>query len=214
MQDIFEQVDEQLEAERLHKYWQANRNRLLAALLLFFMLLFAYVGWQEYQARQDSAAAELFMRLQDRLNKQENEAAQKELQTLLGSHAGHSYAQFGRLLQARLLATAGNRSGALEQLTLLIQESHTPLLQDLALLNAAYLTAEKPEQAEPFLQRISSHSPYRAHALELQGLLAAQRGDSAAALAHYRDARAVAGEGSLRNRLESRLEQMGGEKKP
>lgn len=213
MQDIFEQVDEQLEADRVQKFWEANRSRLIGGLVLFFGMLFAYVGWQEYQLRQSQAASQQFMLAEELFNKQDTANGQKALQTLLQSHSGHGYALFGRFLQARLLADAGNREGALEQLALLVKESSLPLLADLALLNAAYLTADQAEQAEPFLARIDAHSPYRAHALELQGLLAAQRGDQQTAITRYREARAMALEGTLRSRLESRLERMGSEEK-
>lgn len=213
MQDIFEQVDEQLEADRVQKYWETNRPRLIGGFALFFVILFAYVGWQEYQLRLNQAASQQFMLTQDLFNKQDTANGQKELQALLHGHSGHGYALFGRFLQAKLLADGGNREAALEQLALLVKESSLPLLADLALLNAAYLTVDNAEQAEPFLARINAHSPYRAHALELQGLLAAQRGDQPAAIARYREARAIALEGTLRSRLESRLERMGSEEK-
>ncbi|MBF0401103.1 MAG: tetratricopeptide repeat protein [Magnetococcales bacterium] len=213
MQDIFEQVDEQLEAERVQKFWEANRPRLIGGLVLFFVLLFAYVGWREYQLRQSRIASEQFMTVQELFIKQDNDGGQKALQQLLSEHSGQGYALFGRFLQAKRLADAGNREAALEQLALLVKESRSPLLADLALLNAAYLTVDNGGQAEPLLARMDVHSPYRAHALELQGLLAAQRGDQAAAQARYREARALASEGSLRSRLESRLERMGSEEK-
>ncbi len=213
MQDIFEQVDEQLEMDRVQKWWEANRKWLIAGLVFFFILLFAYVGWRDYQLRQDHAASEQFMVFQDALGKSEAASAQKGFDALLNGHPGHGYAQFGRFLEARALAAQGNREGALAQLALLVKESGSSLLVDLALLNAAYLTVGEASQAESFLARMNDHSPYRAHALELQGLLAAQRGDPQAALERYREAHALAPEGSLRSRLESRLERLGGEEK-
>ncbi|MEO5364360.1 MAG: tetratricopeptide repeat protein [Magnetococcus sp. DMHC-8] len=213
MQDIFEQVDEHLEAERLQKWWEANRQRLLAGLVLFFLLLFAYVGWREYRVRQDHAASEQFMMLQDQFSRQDLDRGHRSFQALQQDHSEHGYALFGRFLQARELAVAGNRDGALAQLALLVKESGSTLLTDLALLNAAYLTAGEEGRAEPFLTRMDPRSPYRAHALELQGLLAAQRGDQQTAATRYREARAAAVDGSLRSRLESRLERMEGEEK-
>ncbi|MBF0461179.1 MAG: tetratricopeptide repeat protein [Magnetococcales bacterium] len=213
MQDIFEQVDEQLELDRVQEWWKANRKWLISGLVLFFLLLFAYVGWRDYQARQNQAASEQFVAVQELLTQKEADPAQKALQALQQAHPGHGYAQFGRFLQARLLAEAGNRAAALEQLELLVKESQSALLSDLALLNAAYLTVDEARRAETFLARIDPHSPYRAHVLELQGLLAAQQGDQTTALARYREARGLAPDGSLRSRLESRLERMGEEEK-
>ncbi|WP_130470445.1 YfgM family protein [Candidatus Magnetaquicoccus inordinatus] len=211
MQDIFEQVDEQLEADRLQKWWLANRNVVITGFVVFFASLFAYVGWQDYRLRQSQAASEYFLVVQDLYTKGDHAGAEKQLQALLQNHSGHAYSQFGRVLQAKSLAATGKREEALQQLEEVAKGADLNLLRDLALLNAAYLTAGESGKAEGYVQRMDGQSPYRAHALELRGLLAAQRGDKQAAVAHYREARGLSTEGSLRARLESRLERMGGE---
>ncbi|MBF0096695.1 MAG: tetratricopeptide repeat protein [Magnetococcales bacterium] len=215
MQDIFEQVDEQLEADRVQKWWVANRRWVIAGFVSFFAALFAYVGWQDYRTRQNQAASDYFLVVQDLYAKGDVEGAERQLQLLLQHHSGHAYGLFGHLLQAKALATAGKAEAALQQLEVVIKAADLALLRDLALLNAAYLTASESGKAEGYLQRMESQSPYRGHALELRGVLAAQRGDLQAAAAHYREARAASTEGgSLRARLESRLERMGsGEEK-
>ncbi|MBF0184452.1 MAG: tetratricopeptide repeat protein [Magnetococcales bacterium] len=213
MQDIFEQVDEQLEADRVHKWWLANRQAVIAGFVFFFAALFAYVGWQEYRVKQSQAASEYFLVVQDLYGKGDQAGAEKQLQQLLQAHSGHAYSQFGLFLQAKALASSGKTAEALAQLERVVKESELPLLRDLALLNAAYLSAGEASKAEGYLSRMGGQSPFRAQALELRGVMAAQQGDAAAAAARYREARALAVEGSLRARLESRLERMGGEEK-
>ena len=213
MQDIFEHVDEQLDAERVHKFWQQNRKWVIGGLILLFVSLFVYVQWRDYRVQQSQAASDQFVMAQDLFDKEDRENGQKQLQKLLKEYSGHGYALFGRFLQAKSLVAEGKTAAAVEQLQQLVKEADTPLLVDLALLNAAYLTSGDGKRSVAFLTRIKDDSPYRAHALELQGLLAAQSGDDKNALASYQEARALAPEGTLRRRLESRLERLAGEEK-
>jgi predicted negative regulator of RcsB-dependent stress response len=211
MQDIFEQVDEQLEADRMHTWWVANRRWVITGFIFFFASLFAYVGWQDYRTKQNHVASDYFLVVQDLYAKGDVAGAERQLHLLLQNQSGHAYGLFGRFLQAKALAAVGKTEAALQQLEEVIKGSNLRLLRDLALLNAAYLTASESDKAEGYLQRMESQSPYQGHALELRGVLATQRGDLQAAAARYREARAASTEGgSLRARLESRLERMGG----
>ena len=211
MQDIFEQVDEQLDADRVQKFWENNRKWVIGGLTLFFLMLFAYVGWRDYQVQRSQAASEQFSLGWDLFDKKDSANSQKQIEALLEKYSGHGYALFGRFLLAKSLAAEGKTTAAVAQLEQLAKEADLPVLADLALLRAAYLTSGNAGQSEAFLARIDAYSPYRAHALELQGLLAAQQGDGSSALARYREARALTPAGSLRSRLETRLERLAGE---
>lgn len=208
MQDIFEQVDEQLDVDRVQRFWEQNRKWVIGGLILFFAALVAYVQWRDYQVQQSYAASVQFNRVQELLIKKEVDNAHQQFQELADAYANHGYVLLGRFLQARSLADAGKTEEAVAQLEHLIQGAGTSPLVDLARLNAAYLTAGDRGRAEAFLNRIQETSPYRAHALELLGLLAAQGGEDQAALAHYQAARALTPEGTLRQRMENRLERL------
>ena len=214
MQDIFEQVDEQFDADRVQKFWDKNRRWVVAGLVLFFLALFAYVGWRDYQVEKSQSAAEQFTLAWELFDQKERVDSQKQLRTLVEKYSGHGYALFGRFLLAKSLAGEGKTEAAVAQLELLAKEADLPTLVDLALLSAANLTSGDVGRSEAFLARIDKYSPYQGHALELQGLLATQRGDDKSALNHYRKARTLTPEGTLRTRLESRIERLaGGENK-
>lgn len=214
MQDIFEQVDEQLDAERVQQFWEKNGKWVIGALILLFVSLFVYVQWQDYRVQQSQAASEQFMSARDSFDKKDHQNGQKQVQTLLETYTGHGYAHLGRFLQAKSLAETGKTELAVQQLEPLIQEGGSSPLVDLARLNLAYLTSGDAKRSQAFLARIPTESPYKAHALELQGLLDAQKGDNKSALARYQAARALTSEGSLRRRLEDRIERLSEEKNP
>ena len=209
MEDIFEQVDEQLDAERAEKFWRENRKRIIAALVIFFIGLFAYVGWREYRQSQDRAASDLFMAADLLLGQGDVPGGRKALEPLLRDYSDHGYGLLARLLDARTLAESGQTDAAVAQLRMVAREAGSSPLAGVAWMNAAYLTANDPQQARELLKNIGADSPFRALALELLGLMAAKNGDEQAALEHYRQAMALNPEGSLQMRLKQRLERMG-----
>ncbi|MEO5377349.1 MAG: tetratricopeptide repeat protein [Magnetococcus sp. DMHC-6] len=210
VEDIFAQVDEQLEADRVQKYWEKNQKWIVLTFVLFFIALFAYVGWQEYRQRQDRAASDIFLSSLESFNADKPDLAKEKLSKLMENFSDHGYATLGELLQARLLAQGGDVEGAIGHLESLATRSDlSGLLRDLALLNAAYLTAKDRARAVSFLARIDPNSPYQPHALELQGLLASQAGEMKVALDTYRKAIGLNPAASLRKRLELRIEKMG-----
>lgn len=213
MDNIFEQIDEQIEQDRVHKFWQENWQRIVAGFMLFFLGLFAYVGWRDYRRGQDLAASDLFMAARVGFDGENSLAGQAGLKPLLESHPKQGYGLLARLLSARALAEEGDADGAVSQLESLAESAGSSSLRGLALLNAAYLTVGDAQRAGAFLSRIGPKSPYRAHALELEGLLAAKAGDDKTAVDRYRSALVLGAEGSLRQRLDQRLERLGGTEK-
>ena len=207
MQDIFEQVDEQLDADNVQKFWAKNRKWVIGSLVVLFVGLFAYVGWRDYRAQQSQDAAEHFALARELLDEKNHGKSQQKLHDLQKEYGGHGYALFGRFLLAKSLVDDGKVDAALLQYEQVAREAAFPTLVDLALLSAAYLTANDVGRAEGFLARMGKYSPYQAHALELKGLLAVQGGNQQGALVHYQAARALtpAG-GTLRSRLDDRLE--------
>lgn len=209
MSDIFEQIDEQMEADRVQKFWEENRKWIIGGLILFFLGLFAYVGWRDYRERQDQSASDIFMVAPPLLKKGDLQAGQKQLDLLLKEYPNHGYALMARLLDARALAEKGKTEAAVQQLDRVANEAGSSPMQGLALLNAAYLTAKDTKKSESFLKRIGPNSAYYAHALELMGLLAAASGDEKTALAHYQEAKKANPDPSLEGRLGQRLERLG-----
>ncbi|MBF0623826.1 MAG: tetratricopeptide repeat protein [Magnetococcales bacterium] len=208
---IFQEVDQEVEAERLRKFWMRHRGPIIGGLVLFFAGLFGFVGWQDHRVRQDQTASDLFGKARQELAGPAGGNGSASLEALLRDHPGHGYARLARLMKARVLAKGGDQAGAVGQLETLIAEAGADSpLGSLALLDAAYLTAGDPARARSYLVRIGEQSAFRAHALELEGLLARQGGDAIAALALYRKALAAVPPETLRQRLIRRVERLGG----
>lgn len=206
IEDIFATVDEELEQDRVHKYWKENQDWIITSLVLFFIFLCGYAGWQEYRKVQDQNASELYAKAMQAFQGEQWGAASKEMQPLLEQYDSHGYGRLGRLLQARSLVAAGDRDGAVRQLeSLAADEGAPPELRDAALINAALVALDKPDQARALLARLPANSGFRPQALELQGLLAATPGE---ALAHYQEALALQPPKGLKDRLTARVERL------
>ncbi|MEO5366912.1 MAG: tetratricopeptide repeat protein [Magnetococcus sp. WYHC-3] len=198
---IFEEIDEQLEQERVQKLWLKYRFWIMGGLVALFSGLFAYVGWDKLRRAEDDAAATLYLEALTH-----GDAARASLEKLREAHAGQGYDLLAGLLLAREQAAAGETAQAITTLDGVINSSHAPdALRDLALYHGAQLTLAEPGRADGYLQRISADSAYRANALELKGLLAEKAGMGDGAVAAYTEALGKQPAPTLKRRLEDRL---------
>ncbi|MBF0142966.1 MAG: tetratricopeptide repeat protein [Magnetococcales bacterium] len=209
--DIFEIVDEEMDADRVRRRWLKYRGVLIGGLVLLFAGLFAYVGWESWRERVDQQASDLFLTAWNGYEKADATVNRAELERLLATYPRHGYALLGRLLQAREMV----REGQVDRALMLLQEAAAEAgrdapLADYAWLNAAYLTAAEPARCLGFLDRIGEGSAFRGHALELKGLLSDHEGKAEEALKWYREALEKSRAGGLRERLSRRVERLGG----
>lgn len=141
MVDIFDEVDEELRADRAEALFKRYLPHLLAGATLVVAATAGWQGWQWWQARQDQAAAAAFittMRGADALPADAAapariEAAEKFQQLAAAAPAG--YRALARLRAAGLRMQAGDPSGALTLLGEVSADSDVdPLLRDYATL--------------------------------------------------------------------------------
>ncbi|MBF0369148.1 MAG: tetratricopeptide repeat protein [Magnetococcales bacterium] len=214
--EIFEQVDEQLEADRYEKFWKENSGRIIGTLVAFFLVLFAYVGWKEYRTGQEESASELYLAAIGRIEQGDLAVAGKYLDNLQDGYGSMDYAVLGQLIKARVLHDGGDDPGAIRLLEGVAgSPGSSETLADLARLNAAYLVAGKDEAgALGYLAKIPAQSPFKAHALELQGLISEQKGEGGKALAYLKEAKLLQPGGALGGRIDRMAERLeAGEKK-
>ncbi|MBF0271204.1 MAG: tetratricopeptide repeat protein [Magnetococcales bacterium] len=208
LEGIFEEVDEQLEAENVARMWQRNRHWIIGGLVVLFMGLFAYVGWTEYMKKRDIEVADHYLGAMD-VRSDDDAAGRKALNEVAATYGQHGYALMARLAEARALAEEGKRDAAVRLLEEVSASAGTPL-KDLATLQIAYVLADDPKLALQRLEGISRESVYKPQALEFAGVLTSGSGDDKGALALYKDALSLKPEGGLRKRLERRIQRMGG----
>lgn len=140
MPDIFDEVAEEVRAERLRRLLSRYAGLIVAVVLL---VVVGIAGWRirdYYQARQDRSAAALYLtalnqaRVPGEAGKTSRAAAEAELGKL-ANQGPAGYRALARLRLAALLAQDGKQAEALNLYNALAtDQSADPLLRDLASL--------------------------------------------------------------------------------
>lgn len=186
MSDIFQEVQEDLRAERAKRFWQRWGVLLCVVALLIAGAVGGWQAWRWNEARQAEAASIAFTAAQRSVegdNPDFAAAARRFAELAATSPSG--YRILARLRAAALLAEAGDRPGALALWDEVARDpaadelwrGHASLmwaLHGLATLEPAALSARLAPLA-------AAGSPWRASARELQALVALRAGDRPAA---------------------------------
>jgi predicted negative regulator of RcsB-dependent stress response len=220
--ELFNEINDQVEIEQWQKFWHRYRVMLIAGALLFFAGLFSYVGWQDYRRAKDHATAEIYLSAYEAF---ERGAWSQVLERTVPLRDGDTgYRLLAGLLDAKALAESGKRDDAISRLEEVARAAgeRSPLAM-VAWLNAAYLTADHDRgRTRALLGHISpppsasavgdgGHvSPFYARALELDGVMLEQDGDATAALQRYQQALTHEVSGSGQARLQRRVARLQG----
>jgi hypothetical protein len=219
--DIFDEVDEELRAERAQQLLKRYGGTIIAAAVAIVGIAAGWQAWRWYEARQDQAAAAEYlaaMTLADSAPSGSNEAGRTSataLFTRLTATAPNGYAILARMREAGLKADAGDLPGALAAWDQVAGDaSADPLLRDLANLlwvqhqidsgDPALLTARLKALATP-------DNPWRALADEQLALLDLRLGKSdEAKAALQRLAQDTSAPDGVRGRASGLLSRLGG----
>ena len=186
MPDIFDEVEEDLRAERARKLAQRWGGVALFVALLVLAASGAWQVWQWNNRQQAAAAAETYLTL--------HRAAEREGADLaiagngfaaLTREAPEGYRNLARLRAAALKAETGDRAGALALWEAVAADATAdPLYRDLATLLAVMHAIDNgdPAQLGARIAPVAADgNPWRASAREAQALLAMRRGEKAEA---------------------------------
>jgi hypothetical protein len=219
--DIFDEVDEELRAERAQRLLKRYGGVILAAAILMVGAAAGWQGWRWYEARQDRKAAAQYltaMTLADASPTGGNEATRTAAIGAFANVAANSpegYATLARLREASLRADAGDQRGATALWDQVAGDSSAdPLLRDLASLLWAQhqLDQGDPSLLEGRLKSLAAPTnPWHALAEEQLALLDLRQGkkdQAKATLQHLaEDATAPSG---VRGRASGLLTRLGG----
>lgn len=178
MVDLFREVEEDVQRDRMLALWRRWRWHVIGAAVALVAGTAAAVGWQEYR---DSAAADrgarflAAMRLADG---EEWEASARAFAQFAEAESG-VHAALARLRQAAMLVRAGDRSGALAAYNALIDSDADPVFADLAQVLASQHLIDRGETraAERRLEPVAEGAgPWRFLARELVAVAALQDG--------------------------------------
>ncbi|MFN3459925.1 MAG: tetratricopeptide repeat protein [Oceanibaculum sp.] len=179
MADIFREIDEELRQDNLKRVWARYRYLIVGGVTALLLGTAGYVGWKEYQSRQQAAAAENYAAAVALVGDRNAEAADRFAE--LARSGGSGYAALARLEQAALLWQEEKRAEAIAALDALAGDSAAPRsLRDLATVLGGQRRLEAGETAavKPHLASlVDSASPWRHLARELAALAAEAEGN-------------------------------------
>jgi hypothetical protein len=182
LSDIFREIEEDLQRDRLNKLWKKYGNLVIAAAVAIVIGTGGWEGWKAYRLHRNEAFA---ARYADALKQvQDGKTAEAEASfARLAGDASSGYAVLARLQEAALLVKAGKPADAIAIYDQLAAGADQPY-RDLAVLLAVYngMSQGDPAQLAQRLEPLTaSGNPWRNSALELQALLAERVGDKARA---------------------------------
>jgi hypothetical protein len=184
--DIFDEVDEELRAERAQQLLKRYGWLIVAGALAIVGAAAGWQGWRWYEARQDQAAAVEYltaMNLADATaagSSDANRTAGIAAFAQLAAKAPDGYATLARLREAALKADAGDLPGAAALWDRVAGDaSADPLLRELASLLWAQhqIDGGDPSLIEARLKPLASpENPWHALAEEQLALLSLRQG--------------------------------------
>ena len=191
MVDIFDEVDEDLRAERAQQLLKRYAGVIIAAALLVVGIAAGWQGWRWWQARRDMQAAAAFISATDTVRTVGPSADASSRQAAIGAFARlaasapEGYRTLARLREGALKADAGDPAGAAALYDQVAADtSADKLLRDLASLLWAQrqLDSGEPARLEARLKALAEPSnPWNALASEQLALLDLRQGHTDAA---------------------------------
>ena len=180
--DIFDEVEEDLRAERAERLLKKYAWLLVAAIVAIIGAAAGWQLWNRYQNQRDSAAAARYIAVQTALEQPAQAASPAQFATLdqLAATAPNGYKTLARLREASLKADAGDLPAAIALWNTVAADSNTDgLLRDLASLLAASreLDHADPAQLEARLKPLAEPgNPWSALAQEQLAMLDLKQG--------------------------------------
>lgn len=188
MTDIFQEVDEEVRAERFRKLWQKYGWIVITAAVLLVVGVGGYEGWKAYREDQQLQESSRFSSAVDALEAGETQQGLAALESL-AAEGSYGYAQLAAFEAARAKIEAGDTAaGVAAYRDIATDDAMDPSLRSLARLLAAMNGLEQGDPAslqadlEPLTE---TGNPLRPAALELSALIALRQGDVAAARERY-----------------------------
>ncbi len=147
MVDVFEEVEEQLRADRyremLLKGWPWALGAVAAGLLVWA----AFWGWNKYQADAAAKASTAYVQAMEAVAKGDAASAEKAF-VEIGKSSAKGYKSLGLMQQAGLKLQAGQTAEAVKLFDQAAVAATTPLIEDNAKLKAAYALLDTAPLAE------------------------------------------------------------------
>jgi hypothetical protein len=213
--DIFDEVDEELRAERTQQLLRRYGGLIVAAALVIVGAAAGWQGWRWYEAKQDRAAAVQFLGAMNLAGQPANRPAAIAAFNGLTNAAPDGYRTLARLREAALKAETGDLPGAIALWDEVAGDgSADPLLRDLASLMWAQhqIDTGDPALLQARLKPLAApDNPWHALAQEQLALLDLRQGHAdAAKITLHRLAQDTTAPNGVRGRANALLQRLGG----
>jgi predicted negative regulator of RcsB-dependent stress response len=215
---VEEYLTDRDQEEALRNWWRENWSWILGGIVLGLALL---GGWQYLKTRQTNnsvAAAKLYADLRGALDRNELDAANRSLATLVADYEKSPYTQQSRLLLAKKHVDAGKLDEALPLLQTVADNSEDKELAWVARLRVARLLIQQGKHDDALkLLDVEKAGAFSAQVREIRGDAQVAKGKPDAARAEYAAALADNVDAKAdrtidRNLLEMKLQDVGGDK--
>jgi hypothetical protein len=184
--DIFDEVQEDLRAERARQLWVRYGGVLATLALLALVGVSSYQGWRWWHGRQAETASAEFLATHRATEQQGADLAASAARfDAIAQNAPAGYRTLARLRAAALKSETGDLPGALAEWDAIANDRDADrLYQDLASLMWVLHgldTMDPAQLAARVTPLTAAGNPWRASAQELQALVAVRRGETAEA---------------------------------
>lgn len=217
MPDIFDEVDEDLRAERMRKLLQRYGGLLVLAMVLVVAGVGGWQAWKLHEAKVNAGIAQEFLTALDGAAGPPGETRKAALPELakVAQDGNAGYRVLARLREAALKFDAGDAAGAEALWTEVANDAAAdPLLRDAAVLQSVLHQIDNgdPAALEARLKPlVAPGNPWHALAEEAQAMIELRQGhDDAARAALKRLVQDVTAPDGVRGRANGLLARLGG----
>lgn len=187
------------QVERLQNWWQENGTSVVLAVVLSVSGLLGWRYWQDSTQQQAESASVRYQQLTEATQVPDSnidaDAVSELASQLIGDYPGTAYADYARLMLARLAVEEGDYSQAANRLTEVVEKPATSATGWTARMRLARVQVHSGDvQAANETLSVSWPEAWHGQVFELQGDLAREQGDLVAARQAYNKALAAMAE--------------------
>lgn len=179
--------DEQVEVIR--KWWEENGTSVVVAILLAVATLLGWRQWQSWSADKAEAASTTYQQMMDAFEEAravpdstaQHAQVADSAAALVEEHGDTAYADFARMMLARLAVEEGDYEKAATHLREVVQAPATEAIQWTAAMRLARVLIQTGATDEALSVIEGAPGAFRGQALELRGDILLADGDTAGA---------------------------------
>ncbi len=215
---VEEYLTDRDQEEALRNWWKENWRWILGGVVLGLALLGGWQYWKIHTAEKAASAAKVYADFRGALDRNELDAANRSLATMVADHPKSPYTQQGRLLLAKKHVEANKLDEALPLLQAVADQSKDEELGWVARMRAGRLLIQQGKHDDALkLLDVEKAGAFAPQVREIRGDAQVAKGNATAARAEYAAALAdnIDGAGGRmidRTLLEMKLQDVGGDK--